>query len=314
MLCHKNFARLISIFLPPTKSSSRLQVTVKLVIRCVSKKPSTTSFSETTMKGAKSLLTIPKQDDETYLLVELPESFPIGSLLQAGSFVGHKSSSQACLVSGDSSFSLCRVETSNALVLVPPANNSETSESQPPPNKKQMTSVSNEGGLAITPCHLLGAGSGAFFLQLKERHLHLKDLHDLLSTFDPYDPEAKFEGKSLDQLALELQVSKVQVQKGLTDLRAFEHESKYYLLSEEAWQEARRAIISALTECDDFAEFASCGLERRKLIQEGLKRLTESFLQGHGVLQLAVSSITSKEDTETIWIDFDKVNVKSTSI
>ena len=261
------------------------------------------------LKGQHSLLTLPKQDEETFLLVQLPDSLPIETLLQTASFVSHKSNAQACLVTDMKSFALSRVETSNALVLVPPQSTVESlewqHEHQPPPRKKQMTSKGVE--LTTTPCRLLGAGSGAHFLELKERHLDIKDLDALLSTYDPYNPEAACEGISLDHLAQELQLSKAQVKIGLKELRAFEHQSKYSLLSEEAWQDARRAILSALTECDDFGNYAQDGVNRDDMIRESRKRVTEIYPQVEDALRLVVSSMTRKEEGARCFVDFDKV-------
>ena len=261
------------------------------------------------LKGQNSLLTIPKHDGETLLLVQLPDSLPIETLLQTASFVSHKANAQACLVTDTKSFALSRVETSNALVLVPPQPAIESSEQheqhQPPPRKKQMTTKGFE--LTTTPCRLLGIGSGAHFLELKERHLDIKDLYGLLNTFDPYNPEASCEGISLDQLALELQLSKAQVKVGLDELRAFECQSKYSLLSEEAWQDARRAILSALTECDDFGNYAQDGIKRDDLIREGARRVTEMYPQVEDALRLNISSMTKKEDGDRCYLDVDKV-------
>ena len=255
------------------------------------------------LKGQNSLLTIPKQDDDTFLLVQLPNSLPIETLLKTASLVSHKANAQACLVTDDKSFALCRVETSNALVLVP-----ETNPAEPPPKKLKTTKGTE---LTQTPCRLLGAGSGAYFLELKERHLDLKALEGLLIHFDPYNSDANADptcqGASLDTLALELQVSKAQVKVGLEDLQALEYESQYSVLSEEAWQEARRAILSALTECDDFGNYAQDGVDREQMIQESMKRTTESYPQLEAVLRLVLANMTKQEEGDKIRIDFNKV-------
>lgn len=251
------------------------------------------------LKGQTSLMTIPIHDEDNFLLVQLPDSLPIQALLKSASLVGHKPKSQACLVTNDKSFALSRVETSNALVLVP-----ESDMTGPSP-KKQKTSKGSE--LIYTPCRLLGAGSGAYFLELTEKFVNLKDLEGLLHTFDPYDVDRAFRGVSLDHLALELQLSKAQVKNGLRDLHALEYQEKYSLLSEEAWQEARRAILSALTECDAFANYADNGLSMKDILHESTKRVTEKYPQLEEALRLVISSMTKKEEGGTIHIDFDQV-------
>jgi hypothetical protein len=258
------------------------------------------------LKGQNSLMTIPIHDEENFLLVQLPDSLPIHALQKTASLVGYKPKSQACLVTDDKSFALSRVETSNALVLVP-----ECDATGPSP-KKQKTLTGSE--LIHTPCRLLGAGSGAYFLELTERFINLKDLETLLYTFDPYDVDKKFRGVSLDQLALQLQLSKAQVKKGLRDLLALEYQEKYSLLSEEAWQEARRAILSALTECDAFANYADNGLSRHDIIHESKKRVTEKYPQLEEALRLVISSMTKKEEGGTIHIDFDQVREYCNSV
>jgi Sister chromatid cohesion protein Dcc1 len=261
--------------------------------------------NSTMLKGQNSLMTIPIHDEDTFLLVQLPDSLPIEALLKTAALVGHKPKSQACLVTDDKSFALSRVETSNALILVP-----ERDATEPSP-KKQKTSKGTE--LIHTQCRLLGAGSGAYFLELKETFINLKDLEGLLNTFDPYDVDKNFQGVSLDQLALQLQLSKAQVQNGLKDLLALQYQDKYSLLSEEAWQEARRAILSALTECDAFANFAHDGLNRHDIIRESMERVTEKYPQLEEALRLVISSMTKKEEGNTIYIDFDKVRQRCNS-
>lgn len=261
-------------------------------------------------KDQHSLLTIPKKDDDTFLLVQLPDSLSVEELLirqSPASIVSHKANSQACLVTGTKSFDLSRVETSNSLVLVPPAASSSKSAEQPRPKRIKLTKDGIE--LVQTPCRLLG-GTGAYFLELKERQLDLKALEGLLSNFDPYSNDSKFEGVSLEKLALELQVSNAQVKTGLRTLQALEYESTYSLLSEEAWQEARRAILAALTECDAFSNFAGgVGVARKAMIEESMKRISGNrYEELEAVLQLVLRIMTNgEENAETMLIDFEKV-------
>jgi hypothetical protein len=259
-------------------------------------------------KGQNSLLTIPRTDTDTFLLVQLPDALPIEDLLgQTASLVGHSSEAQACLVTDSKSFALSRVETSNSLVLVPPGG-AANNDKEPPPKRVKMTNTGIE--LVETPCRLLGAGAGAYFLELRERQLDLKALEGLLSTFDPYnsgDDESKFKGVPLEKLALELQVSKAQVKVGLTTLRALEFESTYSLLSEEALQEARRAILAALTECDDFSNYSKVGVDRQTMIDESVKRVTEKYVQLEAVFELVLRIMTKGEQDGKILIDFEKV-------
>jgi len=248
------------------------------------------------LKDQNSLLKIPKEDNDTFLLVQLPDTLSLESLRKA-SMVSNKENAQACLVTSDKSFSLCRVETSNAYVMIPPRDE--------PPQKRQKTHE-----LVATPSRLLGGGSGAYFLELKELHLDLKALEGLLNTFNPYGDSKEFQGTSIAKLGIELQMSEGQVKSGLETLNALEHQREYCLLSEEAWQEVRRAILGSLTECDDFGNYAHSGVDAQTMIQESMARVSESYPQLEDAIKLVLHSMTTSEESRgaKIRIEFEKVS------
>jgi sister chromatid cohesion protein DCC1 len=152
----------------------------------------------------------------------------------------------------------------------------------------------------------MGKGSGAFFLELKEKNIDIKALEDLMSTFDPYS-ENPFQGVSLSHLAHELQVSEEQARTGLRTLKAFEYCSEYSLLSEEAHQEARQAIVSTLTECDEFSNYIE-GVDFQQMANETVKRVAESYPQLEAVIRLTLRDISRQgRKDDNIEIDFVKV-------
>jgi len=276
-------------------------------------------------KGRKILLNIPR-NDEVLLLMQLPESLSPETLEKQNklSIVSSSPGAQACLVTDTQSFALSRVETSNALVLVPsgiegnlkPPTQAESGfGANEQPSKKAKTSGQNgkeneHDFLIRSNCHLLGGETGAYFLELQEKELNLDTLQKMLPTFNPFNCYKKFDGGiSLTDLACNCQLSESQVKNGLEALQALEYHSKYSLVSEEAWQSVRQAIVAALTECEEFEN--CCIKNQNRMVSETLKRMAESYPQAEAVIRLVLSKMAKTKDTEqgNILIDFRQVAV-----
>ena len=156
---------------------------------------------------------------------------------------------QACLVvegstDAGSSYALCKVETSNALVMVPPqeartltsassgngsgdGNNDEDGES--PPKKLKQSDGGPTVKLEMHAQLLEAGGSGASFLDLRPHPLNVSALRQMLqkTVYDPYSSSSgsgsagtNGGGKTIAQLAAALRVPRSQVRHVLTDFGA----------------------------------------------------------------------------------------------
>mmetsp|Transcript_33002 Transcript_33002/g.98209 ORF Transcript_33002/g.98209 Transcript_33002/m.98209 type:complete len:485 (-) Transcript_33002:217-1671(-) len=196
-----------------------------------------------------------------------------------------RQSQQACLVLEDKgvSFALSRVETSNALVLVPSApaesaakekRGSGDKVSSPPAVKKLR--LSDDECTSVRPTEMRArllqpGGAGASFLEVRPHHLDRRLLRKMLaaSEYDPYNNSGKLSldvskrGHSVNELALALRCTEREVRSALISLCAFEMpapsqkgsiERRYGTLSEEAQMDATLAIVEALNECEEFGE------------------------------------------------------------
>ena len=201
---------------------------------------------------------------------------------------------QACLVvegstDAGSSYALSKVETSNALVMVPPqeaqklkssanTNGGDDDDGESPP-KKQKQKQSDDGNPTVElemHAQLLEAGgSGASFLDLRPHPLNVSALRRMLqrTVYDPYSSGTGGKGKggssnggrTIAQLAAALRVSQSQVRQVLTDFtdgaslasEAFElppsSSGRWGVLSEEAREDACMGIVSVLAECEKYA-------------------------------------------------------------
>lgn len=276
-------------------------------------------------EGKKLLLTIPRKDENCLLLMQLPDSLSPETLQEQNkiSIVSSRPGDQACLITDNQSFSLSRVETSNALVLVPTgieASIKASQKSQSSPQRSENPSKrakicdekemeSKEDYLIKTNCHLLGKGSGACFLELQEKDLNLDGLQKMLPIFDPFNCYKKFNGGiSLKELTHKCQQSESQVKNGLLALQALEYHSKYSMVSEEAWQSANQAIVAALMECDEFENYCIDNSDR--IVSETLKRMNDPYPQAEAVIRLVLSKLTkpNNSDTEKLSVDFKQVS------
>lgn len=273
-------------------------------------------------KGDTSLLTLSRSDlsskndngKDTLVLMQMPASLSIAELTSAR--IMASPTQQACLVVEDKgcSYSLSRVETSNAYVLVPPL--AATDERPRKKIKADRTLVSVSARLL----HAAG-GSGASFLELKPKTLLLVDLHKQLKehVFDPFDTSKSWSGRTLSSLAIDLQCSQKEVLDGLRRIHALaitgsDGMAMYGLLSEEALQEAKLAIIATLTECDEFQDYAGVGISTNHFITEVLDRVPASEACQHmaqiiqHTLRMLQSDSFYASESDIIQLDVRKVS------
>jgi len=267
-------------------------------------------------QGKVNLLTLPRSDlkEETtqtseaaplLMLVQLPCDWTAGDL-QDAHFVAQSSQAALVVESKKSSFALHRVETSNVLILVPP----------PPsePSLKRQKVTTDGQTLVSVPARLLKkGGSGASFLELRPKPLKLGELQDALPTYDPYN-DTSCQGRTIESLARDLQVSKHQVQQGLSKLQAFAMQDDTYVrLSEEALQEAYHAIVSTLAEADDCQDYANTGIEPTCFLQQVLQRMSaeERFEHAEHILRHCVETLykEKKHSDSSVRLSVKKVGL-----
>ena len=205
---------------------------------------------------------------------------------------------QACLVvegstDAGSAYALSKVETSNALVMVPPQetkklkssatntggnddgndNGNDDGDGESPP-KKQKQSDGPTVELEMHAQLLEAGGSGASFLDLRPHPLNVPALRRMLqrTVYDPYATgsggsggKSGRGGATIAQLAAALRVAQSQVRHALTDFtdgaslasEAFElppgNSGRWGMLSEEAREDACMGIVSVLAECEQYA-------------------------------------------------------------
>mmetsp|Transcript_20518 Transcript_20518/g.30100 ORF Transcript_20518/g.30100 Transcript_20518/m.30100 type:complete len:553 (-) Transcript_20518:178-1836(-) len=157
----------------------------------------------------------------------------------------YRKRNQACLVveSKGCTYEISRVETSNALVLVPPLllphcnnPNENQDENEKSPQAKKLKLSSGESGTTTSPkkkliempSRVLGCnGSVASFLEMKQRRLDKIYLERVLSkhVYDPYNNHKKKSslsaqkwGLSVSDLALQIQCSKKELYNAMKDM------------------------------------------------------------------------------------------------
>ena len=217
-------------------------------------------------------------------------------------------SSQACLVvegGAGRSYSLSKVETSNALILVPPQQPSGDLE-RPVKKQKAVADAPTSPQGRHMRARLLGSwGSGASFLDLRPHSLDRGLLRSMLAetVHDPYSGAAPAEagvvadaGLSIPTLALALRVSKAQVSAALASdptLGAFQlpprDSGRWGTLAEEAREGGLAAIVAVLTECeaynDAFVEGTrvSRDVPVESFVREVVRRSAEEEVGGGGL-------------------------------
>ena len=222
-----------------------------------------------------------ESDEDTLVLMQLPSTLTAADLKSAHMIASP--SQQVCLIAEDKgrTYALSRVETSNAYILVPPPS--------PSPDERPRKKTKTDRTLVSVPARLLQEGiSGASFLELKSKTLSLADLYKELQdhVLDPYDTSKTWSGRTFSSLAAELQCSQKEVLSGLQRMHALGLPSpdgtlRYGLLSEEALQEAKLAIVATLTECDNFQDYAVSGVPATLCVEEVVNRVPSSETYQH---------------------------------
>ena len=289
-----------------------------------------------------SLLTIPRSDLKSAspseaLLLQLPLGWKPSDLRSARFVVAGSSTSdssetvvaepqQAALVveSKQCSFSCYTVETSNSFILIPPSSNGDDR------NNHSKRSKVLESGKTLTPVHarlLKMGGAGASFLELRPKPLRRTDLLAALqqdSVWDPYNDHNNNRpaGHTIEALATRLQLSQGQIRDGLKRIpsamrRPQSEEEQYVLVAEEALQECYNAIVAALTEVDEFQNYAA-GIRIPALLEEALYRMSpeEQFVHADHVLLHCVRQLSNDttvvgttEEHARVRLDVTKVAV-----
>ena len=258
---------------------------------------------------------------------------------------------QACLViegstDAGSSYALSKVETSNALVMVPPqetkklkssgnsSGDGEDDDGESPPKKQKQS----DGATVELEMHaqlLEAGGSGASFLDLRPHPLNVSALRRMLqnTVYDPYSSGGGGKGgRTIAQLAAALRVSQSQVRHALTDFtdgaslasEAFElppsNSGRWGMLSEEAREDACMGIVSVLAECEEYANTFADGDKVGKAIaiadfvQEVVRRSAEAEGDGTACLDevivehcLRCCAVPATITRSSVQLDLDKI-------
>lgn len=261
---------------------------------------------------------------------------------------GARQNQQACLVLEDRgvSFALNLLETSNALVLVPPAPAppSNGPSSSPPAIKKPKLDggAAPPGAAPFKMCARLlqPGGSGASFLEARPHRLDRPLLRRKLAEceYDPYagrSGDTGRRGHSVDELALILRCSEREVLAALRSLVAFEMPNptpggasgsgRFGTLSEEAQMDATVAIVEALNECEEYSDLfssrtgASSNVEEKKFVErvvgrsrEGGAEVLEESAVRHCLRRCAAAGKSEEEagcTSSTYPIDLKKIAI-----
>lgn len=252
---------------------------------------------ETTAAAATS-------NSDSLLLLQLPVGWSPADL-KGAKFVAQKASNSdekmpASLVSEHkaSSFSIQRVETSNCLIMIPPPTSIYDN---PTESNIEESSTKRAKVIAPVPARLLNrGGAGASFLELRLKTVSKHKVEEVFQknghVFNPLDHEnhninaedggcSRVKGICLETIAMHLQVSISQVAEamGIHQPSPISINSVFYyplpntqlkgyvIVSEEAYLEAYQAILAALAETGELADYAQ-GISREKLIQSALER------------------------------------------
>lgn len=250
-----------------------------------------------------SLLTIYRDDLDTTLpstnddlvLFQLPPSVHLSDL-SASRLVAATPTQQACWINEAKgvSYAVSRVETSNAYVMIKPTGERPTKKLKRNMNMLQVQLLQR-------------GGSGASFLELKEHTLDVNAMHSMLKqhVLDPFDVKCDWNGLSIEELSIPLQVSEKQAIAGLTKLGALMLSNRYGLLSEEGLAEAQDSIVATLTEVERFHELVD--IDAEDCIRQVMSRTEEHYEYLPGVIRYTLQKLRSGSDNANISLDVTKV-------
>ena len=209
-----------------------------------------------TGKNEKRTATLPK-----LMLMELPNDLSLEQLVATKSKIMStkivNGENQARLVTErDGSYNIIKVETSNALIMVPPIEKDSTKSklNHDVRNKKRP----REKELVSMPARKADSS----FMELHRVHIDKSQLNEILASTSLYDPynsnhqnayDSSSFGLTLSELSAKVCVSQKEVYEALESMEVFRScsdyaNARYFIISEEATQDCCDAIISSLVE------------------------------------------------------------------
>lgn len=279
----------------------------------LSNPPDETKLSLLTIPRAELDIRLSKTQAAPLMLLQLPPNWSVADLKRSH-FVA-KPLQQAALVveSKRCSFTVHRVETSNALVMIPPSCNTERA-------LKKSKVTENGKTLSVVPARLLKmGGSGASFLELRMKSLSFIDLVDTLKgcILDPYNNNSvAASGRTVADLAASLQSSTYEIEQGLKKIQAYALPRtvppEYCLLSEEVLKECYAAIVAALAEAAGCEDYARAGVQTDDFVTEVEERMTDEgkFADVDFVIRHCLQQLRDKKQASssgTLRLDISKV-------
>ena len=200
---------------------------------------------------------------------------------------------QAALISENKrmSFSVHRVETSNALILIPPNDTTVSSDNKEDhycneKKKQKINSGEAKAAGTATTIHLVPlaarllkkGGSGASFLELRRKQLSMPPLLNVLLSPKLPTSSSPGPGYTVDQMAHQLQASTAEIRKALRHLGAFRIPdtipNAYTILPHETKLQSMYGILSTLLEVDEHSDYAgSTGISVEALVRHAQERI-----------------------------------------
>lgn len=257
----------------------------------------------------------PSSNPPPLLVLQLPAKWKVQDLKDARFVVPHQNSDdhqqqQASLVveHRGESFQLQRVETSNSLVLVPPALACNDDDQASSLGKRRKLTAKGDC-LQIVPARLLNQGSGAFFLEGRRVPLPLTTLRNALPVWDPYNNDNSGDdaatttttsvtpkGPSVATLGNTMAKSRDEILAALHRLeqQVVEYDiqhGRYCRLAEEVRLDVVDAVLATLVE--DFGRFAHDGILPGEFLAAARTRLPKTLQRGsdgHNVSHVLIRS------------------------